>query len=272
MPRASDEREGAMRWLTMLLCLSLASCGSDSDPTGPGGDLPGDGDGDAGPATVLFHRDVAPIFNAKCVACHYTGSRLPPDLMKVFDVENSPINLVNTWPEARSKIIIVPGKPDESALMDKIARTDLDPKKDGAPMPWVTPPLTDTEQADLTKWITDGAKDDALYREKIVLIFGDGETLGRKAGKCSFCHSDGSLHQPDLAHPFDEDDGVVNVRALLGGIRVVPGKPEESLLWRKVQDDLEEGQGAPMPRNFERLTEDEVTRVETWIREGARNN
>jgi hypothetical protein len=258
---------------SILLCL-LFACG-DSTARGPSGgefaDPPVDF-GDAGPATVSYRRDIAPIFQAKCIACHYTGSNLPPDLLSVFDPEHGPINFVNTWTGARNKIILVPGKPEESALIDKVSATDLDPHVEGGPMPNTTPDVTEAEIADVAKWIEDGAKDDETYRTKIVPLFGNGNP-NNGGGKCSTCHREGSLYKPDLVHPFNETTGIVNVDAQVGGKRVVPGDPDASVLLRKLRDkDLPKELGAHMPRNFDAVTEDEVARLTTWIREGARNN
>ena len=57
-------------------------------------------------------------------------------------------------------------------------------------------------------------------------IFGDGVSLGAKAGKCSYCHTAKSLNPPNLVDPFDPARGVVNVNAIVGGTgakRVITG-------------------------------------------------
>lgn len=53
---------------------------------------------------------------------------------------------------------------------------------------------------------------------------------------------------------------------------IVPGDPENSFLIEKLRSDDPVGGGYRMPMEREPLTEEEITMIETWIREGAQNN
>lgn len=257
-----------------VVALAIAACGDDSAASGP---REFDDDDkltfDASAATVSYAEQVRPIFAAKCVACHHPGSPLMLDLQDPFDPELGIINRPNSYTEARNKVVVVPGKPEKSALIDKVAAKDLDHEKDGDPMPFVVEDVTADEIATIRTWIEDGAKNDTFYEEEVAPIFGDGVHLGRRIGKCSFCHTASSPFAPDLVNPFDSKRGVVNVAAGIGGVRVKPGDPDASVLFRKISEKpLPMELGAHMPRVFEPLTAAEIETLETWIREGALEN
>lgn len=56
--------------------------------------------------------------------------------------------------------------------------------------------------------------------------------------------------------------------------RVEPGDPDQSYLVHKVQGTHLDvgGSGLRMPRGLEPLSDDQITRIRTWIQQGARNN
>ena len=97
-------------------------------------------DAGGGERPVSFARDVRPIFNAHCSACH-GGVREAAGLNLVF--EDSTLSVVE------------PGEPGFSYLLDRVADPDdesrMPPAEHG-------PRLTDAEVATITKWIEAGAK------------------------------------------------------------------------------------------------------------------
>ncbi len=180
----------------------------------------------------------------------------------------------NSWPDAAAKLVVDPGNVANSFLIDKVARTDLDPPTEGNPMPWNIDPVTTDELTNLRQWITDGAKDDDLYQTSIVFIFGDGMNVGRRGGKCGYCHYPGTPQPPDLTHPFDMNVGIVNVNAVRApGKRVVPGNPDDSVLVKKVEaQSVTAALGAPMPLHSPPLSQAQVDTLKAWIAAGARND
>ena len=97
-------------------------------------------------AGIDFDREIRPILSEKCLLCH------GPDDTKG--------GLRLTGLEFASKVLesgergIVPGKPDESALVARIHATDPD---EIMPPPKKGKPLTGTEKAKLKQWIAEGA-------------------------------------------------------------------------------------------------------------------
>ena len=225
------------------------------------------------PIEVSFSAAVAPIFAAKCNACHHPDNAVKVDLTRPFHPELGLINRPNSWTKSSRPILVVPGDPDASALIWKVEQIELELKVDGDPMPWHIDPLTDGELDSLRQWILQGADDDDLYRNTITRIMGDGVSLGSRGGKCAYCHHPNAAYGPDLTDLFDPERGSVNVASMFGDARIVPGDPEASVLFTKVKGEpLPPNLGQPMPLHYERLTVEEKQTLRDWISEGAKNN
>ncbi|NNJ25261.1 PSD1 and planctomycete cytochrome C domain-containing protein [Alienimonas chondri] len=106
----------------------------------PAADVPAEKGPEEGGQEVEFARDVRPIFNAHCSACH-GGVREAGDL-----------NLID---EEAVALLVTPGDPEFSYLLDRVKDPDdetrMPPAEHG-------PRLTDAEVATLTRWIEQGAK------------------------------------------------------------------------------------------------------------------
>src|SRR5262245_54881552 len=94
-------------------------------------------------ADIDFNRDVRPILSDKCFACHGPDEKQRKAKLRL-DIEEI----------ARDKGAVVPGKPGESALVERITSTGeerMPPDKSGRK-------LTAAEIETLQKWIAEGAK------------------------------------------------------------------------------------------------------------------
>jgi WD40 repeat protein/mono/diheme cytochrome c family protein len=94
---------------------------------------------------ISFVRDVAPVLTQRCLGCHGADKPKAGLSMNTFDallkgIGNDPV--------------IVPGKPDESPLVDSI-QPDAEPR-----MPYKEDALTKDEIALITRWVEQGAKFD----------------------------------------------------------------------------------------------------------------
>jgi hypothetical protein len=93
---------------------------------------------------------------------------------------------------------------------------------------------------------------------------------------CLPCHAEESFNPSALAL----DDHALLLKGGEHGAAVVPGKPDESLLLRKVMDDPPFGDRMPMrPKRRKnpdqrptRLTEEEVRVLREWVAAGAKND
>ena len=257
--------------------MGAQACGDDSGPSDPAADdVAGSGaaDVDSGAADIgevtASYSDVFPIFVNKCIWCHHPDNGVDVDLTVPFDSEVGIINRPNTWLDAPSTLLVEPGNPDNSFLMDKIERLDLDEHVEGFPMPWQIPRLAPDEVATIRQWISDGANNDAFYADSVAPIFGDGISLGTDGGNCAYCHYPGATTLPDLTNSFDPLRGVVDVMGRFGVIMVIPGDPDGSLLVQKIENaTLDAALGLAMPYWPERLTETEVDNIRRWIEAGA---
>jgi mono/diheme cytochrome c family protein len=247
-----------MRFGLLLVVVSSFACGPAPEPQ---------------PQPVSFKAKVQPIFNTKCIACHYAGNLSKLDLTKPFSETEGLLNRETIWgTRAQHLQLVVPGKPEESQLMVKIdPSATIDTASDGDRMPITIADVTATELADIRTWITSGAADDAFYRSNVSPIFGTAANLGRAIGKCSYCHTATSLYSPDLVNAFSAR-GLVNVNSGFGGKRVLPGNPDDSVLVKKLAATVPATLGQKMPLNYPQLTADEVEIVRTWIAEGALDN
>lgn len=223
------------------------------------------------PGPVSYKTQLVPIFQGKCTACHHAGSPTHLDLLKPFDPTEGLVNRANSWTQARQKVLVVPGKPDESALMAKLVATDLDPNTEGSSMPPQLEKVTASELANIRQWITAGANDDAFFRANVAPVFGNAANLGTSIGKCSFCHTAKSPFAPNLVDAFSAT-GVVNIASAFGGKRVLPGEPDASVLVKKITQPLPSGVGQAMPLQYPPLTAAEIELVRKWILEGAKDN
>jgi hypothetical protein len=243
--------------VVVSVALAAAACGSGNSSGTPGS----------------YVQTVAPIFAGSCSYCHWRGTPIGYQLTAPFDPSTGIIGRDSSWTSARHLQLVVPGHPEESFLVDKIKATDLNPDTEGAPMPLDNPLVTDSERQAIYDWILNGANNDGSYQTNVAPIFGDGKSLGSKAGKCSYCHAAAAPTPPNLVDPFDPDRGVVNVAALVGGTRVIPGDPEHSVLYQKISgQSLPAGLMHPMPYQVPRLSTAQVAAIEAWITAGANDN
>lgn len=103
--------------------------------------------------TVSFSRDVLPIFQDHCAACHYNGQKFPGLNLATADAYSGLVNQKSgEWGES---LLIKPGDPTHSFLVQK-----LSPKPPtGAPMPTYGRPLSAQEKHLIEQWVLQGAKE-----------------------------------------------------------------------------------------------------------------
>jgi len=102
-------------------------------------------------ASVDFRRDVAPLFQSRCIRCHQSS-----DGASQFSLA--------TPADLETHGYVVPGNPDASHLIELVASVG------GAPpqMPKESPPLSSAELDTLRQWIAQGARwpEDVALRER----------------------------------------------------------------------------------------------------------
>lgn len=110
-----------------------------------------------GAAEVSFTKDIAPVFVAKCLACHNAEKAKGGYRMHTFDALLKP--------GSSKDAPLVPGKPSESLLYQLITTTSEDdrmPQKDDA--------LPPAQVAAIKQWIEVGAKFDGTDRSLALAV------------------------------------------------------------------------------------------------------
>ncbi len=118
--------------LIPAVLLWLAHCATSTPPTA------------SATAEKLFSHEVKPILQQHCLRCHNGAA---PDLL---DLSNRAAAFM---PHPSGRAYIVPGKPDESLLIESVSREGLHQRM----MPRLLVTLTDMEIGTLREWIEAGA-------------------------------------------------------------------------------------------------------------------
>jgi mono/diheme cytochrome c family protein len=218
---------------------------------------------------VSFVSDVAPILNNRCGGCHVRKAS-GAFQMNTFD-------LLMKGSQKGGKVIF-PGDVKSSILIDKVADKEMPPNGTGIP---------DAELATLKKWVQDGAKFDGKDTGAQITTFVAASTgttqtpvasvqmatgketvsFGREiapiiAKNCLNCHG------RDMPRNNLE---MTSIRTMFrGGDRgepVLPGKPADSLLLKKIKGTAD---GARMPLRAPALPTADIEKIEKWIAEGAK--
>ncbi len=138
---------GALAVLTILSVAAAAADDKDKTKT-KAKKAPGAVVATAAGPKVSFDKQIRPIFQAQCQGCHQPAKAGGGYVMTAFDRMKKGGDSDQT--------AIVPGKPDESFLIDQIT-----PQDGKAEMPQGKPPLSTAEIELIGRWIAQGATDDA---------------------------------------------------------------------------------------------------------------
>ena len=103
----------------------------------------------ASSGAVSFSRDLAPIFQRKCVTCHGTEKTKGGYQLHTFQ------NLMKGGESKEASV--VPGQPERSKLFQLLVAKDADDR-----MPQKDDPLPAAPLALIERWIKEGAKFDGL--------------------------------------------------------------------------------------------------------------
>jgi hypothetical protein len=107
-------------------------------------------------ADLDFNRDVRPVLFDKCVACHGPDSAKRKADLRLDTFEDA--TKKHEWGAA-----IVPGKPEQSSLVDRITHPDIDERM---PPEKSAMTLTDAEIKLLSDWVKSGAQYDTHWAFK----------------------------------------------------------------------------------------------------------
>ena len=192
-----------------------------------------------------FDRDIKPLLQAKCAKCHSEKAR---------KAELDLTSAAGLLKGGESGPVFLAGKPDKSLLYEKVHSGEMPPKKEDR--------LSASEMEIIRRWIAEGAKTSTVAAKEEPVHQHDVYPILLR--RCTMCHGR-NIQEGGL----DLRSRAAIVRGGKSGTAIVLGKPEESLLIKKLQA------GTMPPRN--RLVEAsvkpiEVTEIEVlarWIAVGA---
>ncbi len=225
----------------------------------------------------FFENNILPILTNRCAGCHSTDTRASGGL--TLDNREALLHGGQSGPA------IVPGKPDQSLLLHRVASADPNVR-----MPLGDEPLTAKELAGLTTWIAQGA----VWPPKTVTATprlpeagvpvssapviqvayprpataGQLEYFEKKVrpifvNRCYNCHSEAFKEAGGLR----VDIGISIFAGSNSGPVIIPGSPENSTLIRRLKATdpkkrMPQESAVPLP-------EEEIAILEKWIRDGA---
>jgi hypothetical protein len=200
------------------------------------------------PATPLANDDpsfatsVEPLFTAKCVVCHGSAAQAKLDLRTLESV----LKGGNSGP------VVVPGAAEKSLMMTKLVTGQMPPGK---------VKLTGAEIEQIRGWIERTLPAEA---SKIPPIVTEREALAVLQARCVRCHG-------GLAKQGGLDLRTLESRLKGGksGPALVPGKPEESLLYKRMANGTMPPDKMAKDLAIELPTDAETAKIRAWITEGA---
>lgn len=188
-----------------------------------------------------FETDVMPIFKAKCLACHGAG-----EAQGKLDLR-TPAAILQGGASGPS---VQPGAAAKSLLMDKIVTGQMPPGKIK---------MTPAEMDQVRAWIDKG-----LEAPAVVVAVNEHEVRGIIQARCVTCH--GGLQKMG---GLDMRTVASRLKGGKSGPALVPGKPEESLLYTRIvkgqmpPDKLAKTLAVELP------TDGETEKIRAWIAAGA---
>jgi hypothetical protein len=190
------------------------------------------------------------VLQRNCFACHGDRNHVVERNLNVL----SHAALIDS-----TRRLVVPGSPENSRLIQRIADGSMPPEK----FEIERPPLAEEDLSILTRWIRGGAPQPAETDTAPSEVKVRPSETARQA-KAIFVEHCWECHKHSIA------EGGIRIlhHRLLVNIRkvVVPGKPDESELFQLLSRD---GDGVMPPRPRPPLTEAEVEAIRKWIAEGA---
>ena len=216
-----------------------------------------------------------------CAGCHTGGGTLGE--LSLDDLHASTVDVASA---VNGTPLVTPGSRDDSLLYRKVS--DAQGGDEGGAMPpSPTGPMPDASIEVIGAWIDAGATTDCDEADADTDADSDTDTdtdadtdvsawCGVEAiltsSTCTDCHCTGctdGYSYLDLQTDTYANLVGQNSQQWAATPYVVPNYPEASLLYRKVDHTLNEGEGDTMPQFGDRLADEEVELIRSWIESGA---
>lgn len=188
-----------------------------------------------------YVEQIRPILAARCLRCH-------GDERQTSDLNLG--SLASLLRGGESGAAIVAGKPDESLLFQMV--------RDGQMPPEGNPPLTDDERQRLADWISHSRE---LTTD--VPAITDQQIVPLMLLRCTACHG-GRRREADL----DLRTRAGILKGGKSGPAIVAGKPEESLLIRRIRSEEMPPRRQLVSVSVKPMEAQELKKLEAWVSAG----
>jgi mono/diheme cytochrome c family protein len=246
----------------------LAALAAMAEPKTPPGAKPAPGT-PAAAGEVSFTKQVVPIITSRCGGCHVNKASGMFSMATYAALMKGP----------PAGLVIFKGDGKGSVLMEKIDDAEMPPNGQKIPA---------AEIEVLRKWITEGAKfDGADPAANITMLATAGtptpmpaapmvqQATGKEtisfakdiapvlAANCNGCHGTNRPRENFSVNTFES-----LLKGGDAGVNILPGKPGDSLIIKKLKGTAADGQR--MPLNQPALADTVIAKFEKWIEEGAK--
>ncbi len=197
------------------------------------------------PAPRTFEKAIRPIFAARCFKCHSD------------EVQKAELNLATragVLKGGESGVIAIAGKPDESSLYELVHERHMPPEGET--------PLTDAEIQAIRAWIAGGMLFDSAGDD--VASISQHDVIPILLLRCTVCHGT-RLKEAGL----DLRSKAGMLAGGKSGPAIVPGKPEESLLLKKIHAEEMPPRRRVVEVSIKPIEPPEIEILEKWIAAGA---
>jgi hypothetical protein len=198
----------------------------------------------APPSSPNFESDVLPLLIERCSKCH-------GDERQISNL--SVLTASDLMKGAQSGPVVIAGKPEESMLWERLISKQMPPNGEGEP-------FSDEELDVIRRWIAGGAKTDEPIMQTVIT---DERILPLLQLRCVSCHG-GRRREADL--------DVRTIESLLRGGKsgpaIVSGKPEESLLLKRIRAEEMPPRRQMVAVSVKPMEASEIIILEQWIASG----
>ncbi len=219
----------------IVALIATASMGEAADPT-------------AAPLETVFETTVRPILQQRCAQCH------------ADEIRKGELNLSSRegiLAGSESGPVIVAGKPRESSLYMQVLEKEMPPKEANQA------PLSEEDLHAIYQWIEAGALFGVVGDSKLAEV-SHHDVLPILLLRCVVCHglrvTEGGLDLRSRASIL---------RGGKSGPSIVPGKPEESLLLKKIVAEEMPPLRRVVEVSIKPIEPTEVETIRNWIAAGA---
>jgi mono/diheme cytochrome c family protein len=197
---------------------------------------------EASPPKVRYETQIQSILDARCKRCH-GGEKRSAELSLASSRE--------LLKGSESGPVIVAGKPDESLLVEMVKAGEMPPKDN--------PALTPAEFELIRRWIAEGAS----FSESAPVEVTQHQIVPLMLLRCAACHG-GRRREADL--DLRTKAGIL--KGGKSGPAAVPGKPEESLLIRRIHAEEMPPRRLLVSVSVKPMESNELKMLEAWIAAG----